>query len=93
MYLETLGRPPGCKLIRLSVDIEEGIIRSFSVRGDFFASPEEGFENAERRMTGVALSDLSLSFNAFLKEESVECFGISGEAVDMLIKAAMEEHG
>ena len=96
MYIKTMGQPPGCKLIRLNADINEGIICSFSVRGDFFASPEEGFEAAERRMVGIALKDAAVSFNTFLEEEGVDCSGINGEAVALLLKtafdAAMEKH-
>jgi len=93
MHIETMGRPPGCKLIRLGVDIEEGIIRSLSIRGDFFASPEEGFENAERRMAGITFGDTASAFNAFLKEEGVECFGISGEGIAELLYAALKNNG
>ena len=93
MHIETMGRPAGCKLIRLSADIEEGCIRALSIRGDFFASPEEGFENAERRMAGIALSEAGSSFNALLKEEGVTAFGITGEGIGELLHAAMESHG
>jgi hypothetical protein len=93
VHIETMGRPPGCKLIRLSADIDNGIIRSLSVRGDFFASPEEAFETVERRMTEIALSDFSSAFDAFCREEGVECFGINGEAIETLFKTAVEEHG
>ena len=91
MQIETMGRPVGCKLIRLSADIKDGVIRSLSIRGDFFASPETGFENAERRMSGVALSQAGSAFNSFLKEEGVETFGISGEGVAELLYTAMKK--
>ena len=92
MHIETTGRPPGCKLIRLSADIEGGIIANLSVRGDFFASPEEGFENAERRMKGIALQDAAVLFNVFLMEEGVEASGINGEGIALLLYKAMEDH-
>lgn len=92
MRIETMGRPPGCKLIRISADVEGGLIQTLSIRGDFFASPEEGFENAERRMVGTSLSGAAVSFNSFLKEEGVECFGINGEGVAELLNGAVERH-
>ena len=88
MHIETIGRPVGCKLIRLSVEIEEGIIRSLSIRGDFFASPEEGFENAECRMSGVALSEAASVFNALLEKEGVTASGINGEGIAELLQNA-----
>ncbi|GHV85728.1 hypothetical protein AGMMS50230_13360 [Spirochaetia bacterium] len=88
MRIETLGRPPGCKLIRLSADIEDGLITFISIRGDFFASPETGFENAERRLTGTALAEAGCAFDTFLAEEGVEAFGINGKAIAELLTAA-----
>jgi hypothetical protein len=93
MRIETMGRPRDCKLIRISADIEDGRIRSLSIRGDFFASPEEGFENAERRMTGIALSRAAAVFNALLKKEGVTAFGITGEGVAELLLEALEQTG
>ena len=90
IHIETMGRPFGCKLVRLSADIEDGIIRSLSIRGDFFASPEAGFDAAERRMAGVALSDAAASFDSFLNEEGVEAFGIHGEGIAGLLAAAVQ---
>lgn len=92
MHIETTGRPAGCKLIRITADIEEGIIRSLSIRGDFFASPEEGFETAERQMAGIAVSDAAAEFNALLKKAGVTAFGISGEGIAELLYTAMENH-
>ena len=89
MRIETMGRPPGCKLIRLSADIEGGVIRFLSIRGDFFASPEAGFESVERRMTGVALTAAASAFDSFLREEGVQAAGISGEGIAELLYAAV----
>jgi hypothetical protein len=89
MHVEIMGRPPGCKLIRLSADIEDGLVMSLSVRGDFFASPETGFDNAVRRMAGIALDQAACSFNSFLKDEGVEAFGINGEAIAELLYQAI----
>ena len=49
-------KPEGCKLLRVEVEIEDGIARSVRVRGDFFAHPEELFEAAEGALTGVAVA-------------------------------------
>jgi len=90
MQIETMGRPEGCKLIRLSAEINNGIIQSLSIRGDFFASPETAFETVEQRMKGIKLCDADLVFNALLKEEGVEVFGINGEGISELLHNAYE---
>jgi hypothetical protein len=81
-----MGRPADCKLIRLSARIEEGIIRGISIRGDFFASPEEGFDRVEQRLLGTAAAAAGKNFDALLKEEGVEAFGINGAGIEELLR-------
>ena len=90
MQIETMGKPEGCKLIRLSAEIDSGIIRSLSIRGDFFASPETAFEIVEQRMKGIKLSEVCMVFNTLLKEEGVEVSGINGEGISQLLHNAYE---
>ncbi|MDR2552425.1 MAG: hypothetical protein LBD31_04565 [Treponema sp.] len=86
--LETLGRPVGCKLIRLSAEVEDGVIRRLSIRGDFFAAPGEGFDRAEARMAGVPLAGSGRVFDALLAQEGVEASGIHGAALEELLAGA-----
>jgi hypothetical protein len=93
MRIEGMGKPPGCKLIRVSAGVEDGIIRFISIRGDFFASPEEGFERAEARLRGVPAAEAGAAFDVFLKEEHVEAFGINGAGLgEVLAGARTGEH-
>jgi hypothetical protein len=80
-------------LIRLSAKIEEGIITSISIRGDFFASPEEGFDRVEGRLVGTKAVEAAASFDSFLKEEAVEAAGINGAALGELLASAMDAAG
>ncbi|MDR2211580.1 MAG: hypothetical protein LBO65_08990 [Spirochaetaceae bacterium] len=94
VHIEGLGKPPGCKLIRVSADITDGIIRRISIRGDFFASPEEGFERAEGRLLGVSVADAGRSFDRLLREEGVEAAGIDGAGLAELLRGGLEKvHG
>jgi lipoic acid synthetase len=86
--LEGVGRPEGCKLIRVSADIADGIIHSISIRGDFFASPVEGFERAEARLAGVPAAEAGSAFDRFLAEEGVEAFGIHGAGLAVVLAQA-----
>ena len=90
MHIEGMGKPSGCKLIRLSADIEDGIIKKISIRGDFFASPEEGFENAERRLSGTAAAEAGQVFDILLAGESVEAFGINGTGLAEVLDKALK---
>ncbi|MDR0721704.1 MAG: hypothetical protein LBF75_02755 [Treponema sp.] len=89
MVLEGLGKPPGCKLIRLRADLEAGIIRAIRIRGDFFASPEEGFDRVEQQLVGRSLPELAAAFDGLLREAGVEVYGISGEGVASVLDTAL----
>jgi hypothetical protein len=97
LKIEAMGKPPGCKLIRVSAELlgspepEAWRIKTISIRGDFFASPEEGFERAEGRLVGTLLSGAGENFDRFLKEEGVEAWGVDGTALDAILAKAVKE--
>jgi hypothetical protein len=74
--VEGMGKPPNCKLIRVSALIEDGIFRSLSIRGDFFASPEEAFDSAAAALVGTPAADAEQNFARALEKEGVEAIGI-----------------
>jgi hypothetical protein len=87
--IEGIGKPRGCKLIRISAEVEQGRLKAVLIRGDFFASPEEGFERAEARLRGIALGELGPAFDRLLAEEGVEAQGINGEGLAEVFHAAL----
>lgn len=70
---------PGGKLLKLTVDIEDGVLKSVSLRGDFFAYPEEGFDRAESALAGIPVGRFLPAFREALLREGVELYGISAE--------------
>jgi hypothetical protein len=84
MRIEAADKPPGCKLIRLSADLENGIIQSISIRGDFFADPVEGFDRIEHRLQLIPAEELGSRFEQYLKEEGVEVQGIDGKGLEQV---------
>ncbi len=90
LKIEGVGKPEGCKLIRISAEIENKVIMSIQIRGDFFASPEEGFDAIEKKLPGTKTVDLGKRFNELLTEDQVEVFGISGEGLDAVLRDARE---
>jgi lipoic acid synthetase len=88
-HVTGMGKPEGCKLIRLTADLEGDCIRNISIRGDFFASPEEGFDRAEERLRGIPRKDLAAAFDRFLAEEGVETLGVGGAAVARVLEEAL----
>jgi hypothetical protein len=94
LVIEARGKPDGCKLLRLSAVLEDGetpVIQSIRIRGDFFASPEEGFDTVETLLAGTRLSDLAAVFDRLLAGEGVEVSGITGAGVAAVLRGALEK--
>jgi hypothetical protein len=68
-------------------------VKRISIRGDFFASPEEGFDRVEKRLSGIPLSEIAATFDALLADEGVEAFGVSGEGIAEVLSAAIVAGG
>ena len=79
MTVRKTVKVPGGKLLRLSVDIEKGVLVSVSLRGDFFAHPEEGFDRAEAGMSGTPADRFGLTLREALAREGVQLFGLSAD--------------
>ena len=88
MLIDGVGKPEGCKLIRFNADVEGDTLKRIRIRGDFFASPEEGFDRVEERLAGIPLVGVAGSFNALLNEEGGEVFGITGVGRSSLLYAS-----
>ena len=79
MRARRVVKVPGGKLLKLTVEIQGGVLTEFSLRGDFFAHPEEGFDRVEASMEGVPAADFSTAFREALEREGVELYGISAD--------------
>ena len=91
MLVQGMGKPAGCKLIRLSADIDGDMIRSIQIRGDFFASPPEAFDAAEALLVDIPLSEFARRFDCLMAEEGAELSGISGRGAAAVLMAALGE--
>jgi hypothetical protein len=88
MRCEGLGKPCGCKLIRIRAELEQGRILSIQIRGDFFASPEEEFDKVEEALEGIWIKDLPRAFDSFIREKGIETYGISGAGLAEVLEGA-----
>lgn len=80
MTLRRIAKIPAGKLLKLSADVEGGVLKTVAIRGDFFAHPEEGFDRAEASLAGIPAGDFRQAFAAALAREGVELFGLSADA-------------
>lgn len=76
-----IGKPTGGKLLRMSLEWEDGLVCSISIRGDFFAHPEDGFDEAEAALVGTPAEHLGRTFAEAIAARGVTLFGLSPEDV------------
>jgi hypothetical protein len=93
MTIETIGKPAGCKLIRITCSVEEPVsdsspIGSILIRGDFFAIPEESFEKLETLLAGTELGKLGSKFDDLSRELGIRMIGINGAGIEELARKA-----
>jgi hypothetical protein len=95
MRIEGLGKPDGCKLIRVTAELEpEGdVIKFIQIRGDFFASPEEDFDKVTEALAGTGINDTARVFDAFIRENGIETYGINGAGLAEVLKAGRRNNG
>ncbi|WP_304225521.1 lipoate protein ligase C-terminal domain-containing protein [Gracilinema caldarium] len=93
MTIKGLGKPAECKLIRFSAELEGSRIERIQIRGDFFAVPEEAFEELEERLTGTEVQNLGSRFTELVKELHIEVEGISGSGLAEVVLTALAQAG
>jgi lipoate-protein ligase A len=82
-------KPEGAKLLRVELETDGGLVRALKVRGDFFAHPEEIFEEAEDSLRGLALSDLGPRALLAFSHPGLSLYGASAEGIaETLVLAA-----
>ncbi len=84
-----IGKPSGGKLLRLSLEWELGTVRSISIRGDFFAHPEDGFDEAEAALAGAPVEHLGQTFAHELASRAVTLYGLSPEDVGIAVASIL----
>ena len=74
-------KPEGCKLLRVEVEVDGGLVGAVRVRGDFFAHPEELFEAAEAALAGQEIVHLrEVALKAF-SWPGLRLYGATAEAI------------
>lgn len=68
-------------MLRLTLDWQDGLIVRTAIRGDFFAHPEEAFDEAEAALAGTPVVDIGAAFARELAVRGVTLFGLVPESV------------
>jgi hypothetical protein len=73
----------GGKMIKISLTVDDGVIRDIRITGDFFVHPEEAVELLESKLAGTRIEDLAVNIdNEFAGNANVQLVGI--DAVDIV---------
>lgn len=96
MKISVIGKPEGCKLLRIFLEVteplnQESIITSLKIHGDFFAIPEEQFEEVELELYGTRLGNLGEHFDSSVTSHHLQVEGISGTCIMGILRSTI--HG
>jgi lipoate---protein ligase len=85
-----IRKVPGGKLLRVTSLINNGIIESISIHGDFFIHPEEAVYIIENSLVGTSVkrNQLRLLLSGIIRANNIE---IVGFAIEDLIDCIMSE--
>lgn len=78
------------KLLKIKFQLNNNIIESFNLRGDFFIHPEDELENIEKFLIGLKIDNIDRSLNDFLKKNHIQVLGFNPIDLKKAIKNAME---
>lgn len=96
MKISVIGKPEGCKLLRIFLEVteplnRESIVISLKIHGDFFAIPEERFEAVEMELSGTRLGQLGENFDAAVASHHIQVEGICGGCLMEILRSVV--HG
>jgi len=80
---------PGGKLIKVKLELEDGIINLIQVQGDFFMHPEEAIEELETVLAGSSSNELH-KVKDFFSSRDVQLVGVVPEDIVTAITMALE---
>ncbi len=68
---------PNGKMVRLEVEIDNDIIKSIKIAGDFFVHPETAITQIENLLTGKSIDDVNNIVNRFIDENHIKLIGFN----------------
>ncbi len=74
---------PNEKLLRITAEIDKGVIRTVILSGDFFVHPEEGIESIQRALAGVKPDRAAIikAIEDVVAAHGIEMVGISADTI------------
>ncbi len=88
MLKKSIYKIPGGKIIKVSLEEEQGKINKVEISGDFFLYPEESIIILEKSLEGVCLDNAKEKIDEVIKNNKLQLFGLSAEGIVQALKLA-----
>lgn len=82
-------KPPGGKLLRCTLTMEEGILVSIRFTGDFFLIPGEEVARLEQTLTGLEAEEIERAIHSFFSTAQVDMMGVTPEHFVKVVRMAL----
>jgi lipoate-protein ligase A len=81
---------PGGKLLVAETEVEDGVLTSVKVMGDFFMHPEEAINDLEEALNGKETVKIDEIVAGFFGEKEITLFGVSEGDFAHVLKLTLE---
>jgi len=91
--LKAAYKVEGGKLVKVSVEAEQGKISGIRITGDFFLYPEEAISTLENNLLETELEESKLveKIDSIVKGNSIQLFGFNAKDLAKTIMMAVEQ--
>jgi hypothetical protein len=81
----------GGKMIKISLAVDDAVIRDLRITGDFFVHPEDAVELLENKLAGTRIDDLAVNIDKeFAGNANVQLVGIGTVDIVHAVKLAQK---
>ncbi len=80
---------PGGKMLRLKVELDNYVIESIQITGDFFIHPETAITDIENFLQNKDLRSLAKELSSFVNEHKIKLIGFSPKDLQSCLLGSM----
>ncbi|MFN3621733.1 MAG: lipoate protein ligase C-terminal domain-containing protein [Nitrososphaerales archaeon] len=92
LLLKSEYKVKGGKMIKVTLDVEENVIRRALIAGDFFLYPEEAIEQIEESLRGLNVVSLDLErvLSDAVMRSGAQLLGVAVEDIASAVRLALQ---
>ena len=81
---------PGGKLLSCEIGIENEVIKTIKISGDFFMHPEDAINDLEETLLGTPIQSYQNKIVKFFNEKELTLYGVSTQDFITVIQLALD---